>query len=155
SRVRRERTAGRRPGRSRRCRRGVRVRHRPSGIGNRRSFGARGARAASRADRLRGGGRGRCQGRRSGASLPRLPGFLARTAGVPRGGLCGPEGPGGTVILSALWLSIVVATIATSVAVATGTLAGWGLARRPFVGRELVDALLSLPLVLPPTVTGY
>jgi molybdate transport system permease protein len=29
------------------------------------------------------------------------------------------------------------------------------LARHRFAGRELLDALLNLPLVLPPTVTGY
>ncbi|MDQ3585036.1 MAG: molybdate ABC transporter permease subunit, partial [Acidobacteriota bacterium] len=29
------------------------------------------------------------------------------------------------------------------------------LARREFRGKELLDALLTLPLVLPPTVTGY
>ena len=59
------------------------------------------------------------------------------------------------MIASALRLSVVVALISTGVALALGTAAGWWLARRRFVGRELVDALLSLPLVLPPTVTGY
>ncbi len=59
------------------------------------------------------------------------------------------------MIASALFLSIVVATLATAIAVALGTGAGWFLARRAFAGRELVDVLLSLPLVLPPTVTGY
>jgi len=59
------------------------------------------------------------------------------------------------VIASALLLSLVVASFATAIAVALGTAAGWVLTRRAFAGRELVDALLSLPLVLPPTVTGY
>ena len=59
------------------------------------------------------------------------------------------------MIASALLLSLVVATFATAIAVALGTAAGWFLARRAFAGRELIDALLSLPLVLPPTVTGY
>jgi len=59
------------------------------------------------------------------------------------------------VIASALVLSLVVAALATALAVGLGTAAGWILARRTFAGRELVDALLSLPLVLPPTVTGY
>jgi len=59
------------------------------------------------------------------------------------------------VIASALLLSLVVASLATALAVGLGTAAGWLLARRAFAGRELVDALLSLPLVLPPTVTGY
>jgi molybdate transport system permease protein len=59
------------------------------------------------------------------------------------------------VIASALALSCLVATAATAVAFVLGTAAGWGLARRAFPGRELLDALFSLPLVLPPTVTGY
>lgn len=59
------------------------------------------------------------------------------------------------MIASALSLSLIVASLATAIAVALGTAAGWVLARRAFAGRELVDALLSLPLVLPPTVTGY
>ena len=59
------------------------------------------------------------------------------------------------MIASALLLSLAVASLATALAVALGTAAGWVLARRAFAGRELVDALLSLPLVLPPTVTGY
>ena len=59
------------------------------------------------------------------------------------------------MIAHALALSLVVASIATALALVAGAAAGWWLARRPFPGREVVDALLSLPLVLPPTVTGY
>lgn len=59
------------------------------------------------------------------------------------------------MVLPALRLSLQVALLATLVVAALGTLAGWLLARRRFPGRELLDALLSLPLVLPPTVTGY
>lgn len=59
------------------------------------------------------------------------------------------------MIARALSISLVVASIATLLAVVAGTAAGWWLARRPFRGREIVDALVSLPLVLPPTVTGY
>jgi molybdate transport system permease protein len=36
-----------------------------------------------------------------------------------------------------------------------GVCAGWLLARKPFPGREFVDAVLTLPFVLPPTVLGY
>lgn len=36
-----------------------------------------------------------------------------------------------------------------------GILLAWLLARRPFAGRALVDALVSLPLVFPPIVLGY
>ena len=59
------------------------------------------------------------------------------------------------MIASAFLLSIIVAALATAIAFTSGTIAGWALARRVFPGRELIDALLSLPLVLPPTVTGY
>jgi molybdate transport system permease protein len=59
------------------------------------------------------------------------------------------------MILRALELSLLAAGTATAAVVALGTAAGWILARRRFRGRELIDALLSLPLVLPPTVTGY
>lgn len=55
----------------------------------------------------------------------------------------------------ALTLSLLVAASATLIVACTGCFAGWLLARRRFAGRELVDALLNLPLVLPPTVTGY
>ena len=48
-----------------------------------------------------------------------------------------------------------VAASATVLVTAAGTALGWVLARRRFRGREAVDALLMLPLVLPPTVTGY
>lgn len=59
------------------------------------------------------------------------------------------------MIPSALLISLLVATLSTAMAFVLGTAAGWLLARRPFAGREIVDALCSLPLVLPPTVTGY
>ena len=59
------------------------------------------------------------------------------------------------MILPAFRLSLVVASLATLIVAVAGTWAGWVLARRAFRGREIVDALLTLPLVLPPTVTGY
>jgi molybdate transport system permease protein len=54
-----------------------------------------------------------------------------------------------------LTLSFRVALIATALALVTGVAVGWLLARRRFVGREALDALVTLPLVLPPTVLGY
>jgi len=59
------------------------------------------------------------------------------------------------MILPALRISLQAASLATLAVAGLGTLAGWLLARRRFPGRELLDALFSLPLVLPPTVTGY
>ena len=54
-----------------------------------------------------------------------------------------------------LGLSFVVATIATTFAFVVGVPVAWVLARRRFPGRGLVEILLLLPMVLPPTVTGY
>jgi molybdate transport system permease protein len=54
-----------------------------------------------------------------------------------------------------LALSIRVALIATAIVVVIGVALGWLLARKRFFGRELLDAAVTLPLVLPPTVLGY
>jgi len=57
--------------------------------------------------------------------------------------------------LSALALSIRVALVATLLNAAIGIPLAYVLARRRFRGRGFVDLLVTLPLVLPPTVTGY
>jgi molybdate transport system permease protein len=54
-----------------------------------------------------------------------------------------------------LGLSFTVATLATALALGIGLPLGALLARRRFFGRDLFDAVLCLPLVLPPTVLGY
>ena len=54
-----------------------------------------------------------------------------------------------------LTLSLRVALLATALVIVVGVALGWLLARRRFFGRELLDALVTLPLVLPPTVLGY
>jgi molybdate transport system permease protein len=54
-----------------------------------------------------------------------------------------------------LALTLKVACCATAINLVLGVTVGWLLARRRFVGRELLDAVLTLPLVLPPTVMGY
>jgi molybdate transport system permease protein len=56
---------------------------------------------------------------------------------------------------TAILLSIRVATVATVVATPLGIALAFLLARREFWGKSLVDALVHLPLVLPPVVTGY
>ena len=58
-------------------------------------------------------------------------------------------------ILPALYLSLKVALIATAINLVLGTFAGYLLARKCFIGRELLDTILMLPMVLPPTVLGY
>ena len=54
-----------------------------------------------------------------------------------------------------LWLSLRVAVISTVIAVATGLWIAYILANRNFKGKEALDAAVTLPLVLPPTVLGY
>jgi molybdate transport system permease protein len=54
-----------------------------------------------------------------------------------------------------LWLSLRVAAISTVIAVVLGLFAAYVLANREFRGREILDAAITLPLVLPPTVLGY
>jgi molybdate transport system permease protein len=54
-----------------------------------------------------------------------------------------------------LWLSLRVAAISTALALAAGLGLAWILANRTFRGKEVLDAAITLPLVLPPTVLGY
>ena len=58
-------------------------------------------------------------------------------------------------VLTAVWLSAQVAVAATVLNALLGIPLAYILARRRFWGRGLVDLLVTLPLVLPPTVTGY
>ena len=58
-------------------------------------------------------------------------------------------------VLFSLRLSLQVATAATVLVVLIGTWMAFILARKNFKGKELLDIFLTLPLVLPPTVTGY
>jgi len=57
--------------------------------------------------------------------------------------------------VSALVLSLRVAVFATVVNALVGVPLAYLLARRRFAGRAVLDLLVTLPLVLPPTVTGY
>ncbi|MEK7372781.1 MAG: molybdate ABC transporter permease subunit [candidate division NC10 bacterium] len=54
-----------------------------------------------------------------------------------------------------VWLSLRVAGLATLLTLAIGLPLAWVLARRRFPGRDLLEAAVVLPLVLPPTVLGY
>ena len=56
---------------------------------------------------------------------------------------------------TAVALSLRIATVATLVALPFGIAIATLLARKSFWGKSLVDALVHLPLVLPPVVTGY
>ena len=56
---------------------------------------------------------------------------------------------------AALLLSLKVSLWAVAAMLPPGIALGWLLARRRFPGKSLVEAMVHLPLVLPPTVTGY
>jgi len=55
----------------------------------------------------------------------------------------------------ALALTLKVAGWATALNLVLGVAVGWLLARKRFPGRDVLDALLTLPMVMPPTVLGY
>jgi len=59
------------------------------------------------------------------------------------------------VDLTPLWLTLKVAGVATLVTFIVGVNLAFLVARCRFWGREGLDALCTLPLVLPPTVLGY
>jgi molybdate transport system permease protein len=54
-----------------------------------------------------------------------------------------------------LYLSLRVAALSTIAVVTVGTALAYLLSHRNFPGRNLLESLLTLPLVLPPTVLGY
>lgn len=56
---------------------------------------------------------------------------------------------------SALFLSLKVAGWAIFINLILGISVGYLLARKRFYGRELLDTILTLPMVMPPTVLGY
>ncbi|MCH8189418.1 MAG: molybdate ABC transporter permease subunit [Proteobacteria bacterium] len=55
----------------------------------------------------------------------------------------------------ALLLSLRVSLVATFVSLPLGLLTAWVLARRDFWGKSILDAIIHLPLVVPPVVVGY
>ncbi|MFW5734734.1 MAG: molybdate ABC transporter permease subunit [Oceanidesulfovibrio sp.] len=54
-----------------------------------------------------------------------------------------------------LLLTLKVAGLSTLAALALGVVAAFALTRWRFPGRDVLDALCTLPLVMPPTVLGY
>ena len=54
-----------------------------------------------------------------------------------------------------LWLSVRVAGLATVIAAVSGIAIAYVLAKGRFVGRGLLEAIVTIPIVLPPTVLGY
>ena len=56
---------------------------------------------------------------------------------------------------TAIALSVKVAVVAALASLPVGVAVAWLLARKRFPGKALLDALVHLPLVLPPVVVGY
>lgn len=54
-----------------------------------------------------------------------------------------------------LWLSLEVASGATLLSLLLGLWLAWLLVNRNFAGKDILDAIATLPLALPPTVLGY
>ncbi len=57
-------------------------------------------------------------------------------------------------VLDALRLSLVTSVASTAIVIALGLPAAWFLATTSFPGKRLLEVLIDLPLVLPPTVAG-
>jgi len=60
-----------------------------------------------------------------------------------------------SAFLNPLLLTLKVAGLATFLSLILGVAAAYALARWRFFGRDLVDAMCTLPMVMPPTVLGY
>jgi molybdate transport system permease protein len=56
---------------------------------------------------------------------------------------------------TALWLTLRLALITTLILLLIGTPLAWWLARTRSPARSVVDAIVTLPLILPPTVLGF
>ncbi|OPY21807.1 MAG: Molybdate/tungstate transport system permease protein WtpB [Methanomethylovorans sp. PtaU1.Bin093] len=54
-----------------------------------------------------------------------------------------------------LYITLKISLASSLIVAILGTLISYILARREFVGKWLVDVLVTLPMILPPTVTGY
>ncbi|MGE4504525.1 MAG: molybdate ABC transporter permease subunit [Desulfovibrionaceae bacterium] len=57
--------------------------------------------------------------------------------------------------LHPLTLTLKVAGLATALAMVMGVLAAYALSRWKFPGNDVLDAVFTLPMVMPPTVLGY
>ncbi len=57
--------------------------------------------------------------------------------------------------MSAIWLTIKLATLTTAILLVIGTLIAWWLSQTTSRWKSAVNAIVTLPLVLPPTVLGF
>lgn len=54
-----------------------------------------------------------------------------------------------------IWLSVKVAVLTSLIGLPLAIIVGYVLARKKFRGKALIEAMLHLPMVLPPVTTGY
>lgn len=57
--------------------------------------------------------------------------------------------------MAAIWLTVQVASLTTLILLLLGTPLAWWLARTEFRGKSICNALVALPIVLPPSVLGF
>src|SRR4051812_42694873 len=61
--------------------------------------------------------------------------------------------------MSSIWqplsLSLQIAAVATLLTMLVGIPLAFALSRKPFRGKSLIEGIIMMPLVLPPTVVGY
>ena len=60
-----------------------------------------------------------------------------------------------TIDFFPLYLTVKVSVIATAFSFCIGIVIAWVLAKKEFRGKNLLDALVMQPLIIPPTVLGY
>lgn len=54
-----------------------------------------------------------------------------------------------------IFLSVKIALVATGISCVLGLPLGYLIAKKRFPGRDLLDSVVTLPIILPPTVLGY
>ena len=57
--------------------------------------------------------------------------------------------------ISALWITLRLALLTTAILLLVGTPLAWWLARSRFRYKFIIEAIIALPLILPPTVLGF
>lgn len=57
--------------------------------------------------------------------------------------------------IAAIWLTLKLATVTTALLIVIGTPLAWWLSQRPGTLKSAIGALVTLPLILPPTVLGF
>jgi molybdate transport system permease protein len=58
-------------------------------------------------------------------------------------------------VINAIWLSIKTSTIATLISTIIGIPSGYFLSRHTFIGKNIIDVVINIPIILPPLVSGF